>query len=81
MSFTKTVMAAVVALAMTGAPALAQSAAPLSVAASAERSGAEVGDANQFLGDYGIPLAFFVAAIVAVVLLTGDDTDDLPASA
>lgn len=81
MSFTKFAVAAAVALATAGTPVLAQSAAPLSVAASAQRSGAQPGNANQFWDkdSYWVPLGIFAAVIIAIILLH-KNSDDLPHS-
>jgi|1185.fasta_scaffold88734_2 hypothetical protein len=70
MSFKKAAVAAALALSMTAAPVMAQSAAPLSVAASVNRD-SQAGHENNFfgLGDYAIPLAVFAAVIIAIILL------------
>jgi len=52
MSFKGMAVAATVALSMIGAPVLAQSAAPLSVVTSVERSGATLGHANDLRRDH-----------------------------
>ena len=75
MSFKKATVAALLAVSMTGAPALAQSApsaAPLSVAA---RSGAPTQNANQIRGGFIIPAIAIVAIILGILALTGGHGD------
>jgi len=81
MSFTKFAVAAAVAFASAATPLLAQSAAPLSVAASVERSGAPTGNANRFWDkdEYWVPLGIFAAVIIAIIVLNKNN-DDLPRS-
>ncbi|HUQ95535.1 MAG TPA: hypothetical protein VM120_27910 [Bryobacteraceae bacterium] len=78
MSFGKVSMAAIVALSMTSAPALAQTATPaskLSVASSQARVGAAVEDESQLGGGFIIPL-LALAAIIAGILVVLDDNDE-----
>jgi hypothetical protein len=75
MSFKKASVAAMLAVSMTGAPVLAQSApsaAPLSVAA---RSGAATDDANQVRGGFIIPVIAVVAIILGILAATGGNGD------
>ncbi|HEV2816101.1 MAG TPA: hypothetical protein VGW40_02610 [Allosphingosinicella sp.] len=83
MNLTRYAVAAAIAFATAGAPVLAQSAAPLSVAASAQRSGPRTGNASQFWNkdDYWVPLGIFAAVIIAIIVLHKDGTRDLPRSA
>jgi hypothetical protein len=81
MSFKRFAVAGAVALSMTGAPVLAQSAAPLSVVTSVDRSGARIHHASNLDRKYLVGLAFFAAVIAAIVLLGGGNGHDLPASA
>jgi hypothetical protein len=81
MSFSRIAVAAAVALSMTGAPLLAQSSAPLSVAASVERRGAPVEHANNIQRDYLFALGFFAVVIAAILLIGNDNGDNLPRSA
>ena len=72
-------LAALVALSMMTASgaAVAQSAAPLSLAqAPAVSSGAELEDASDIRGGFILPLVAIVAIIAAVVLLTGGGDND-----
>jgi hypothetical protein len=80
MSFKKAAVAAALALSMTAAPVMAQSAAPLSVATAV--NGSNRADQNRLfgLGDYAIPVAVFVAVIVAIILLNKGNDRNLPAS-
>lgn len=67
MRFSKPLIAAALAISMSGAPVLAQSAAPLSIAA---RSGAVTGDANQLdHSSYLLPAAVIIAILAAAILL------------
>jgi hypothetical protein len=79
MSFGKVTMGAVIALSMTSAPVLAQSAAPLSVAGSQARAGAALEDENQLGGGFIIPL-LALAAIIAGILVVIDNNDEEPTS-
>jgi hypothetical protein len=81
MSFSRIAVAAAVALSMTATPVLAQSAAPLSVAATVDRSSATVEHANDFRRDYVFALVFFAAVIAAILLIGGKHDHDLPRSA
>jgi hypothetical protein len=88
MSFSRIAVAAAVALSMTGAPVLAQSAAPLSVAAHGaaslsvvDRSGAPVEHASNLRRDYMFALGFFAVVIAAILLIGSKNGHNLPASA
>lgn len=81
MSLTKIAVAAAIAFAAAGTPALAQSAAPLSVAASVERSGAPAGQANRLWDNHWVPLAIFAGVIIAIILLNNHSNNNLPRSA
>jgi hypothetical protein len=76
MSFKKASVAAALALSMASTPVLAQSAAPLSVAA---RAGATTDDANDLRGGFIIPLIAVVAIILGILAATGGG-DDRPHS-
>jgi hypothetical protein len=80
MTFTKIAAAAAIALATAGAPVPAQSAAPLSVAASVQRSGADTAHANRLWNDYWVPLGIFAAVIIAIIVLNNKSNGDLPRS-
>ena len=73
MSFSKAALAAVLAVSMTGAPVLAQTAAPA-------RSGAAMEDANELRGGFIIPLIAIIAIILGILAATNDSDDDLPHS-
>jgi hypothetical protein len=78
MSFGKVSMAAVVALSMTSAPVLAQTATPaskLSVASSQARAGAALDNESELGGGFIIPL-LALAAIIAGILVVLDDDDE-----
>ncbi len=68
MSFKKASVAAALAVSMVSAPVLAQSAAPLSVAA---RSGAATSESNELRGGFIIPLVAVVAIILGILAATG----------
>lgn len=72
MSFKKASVAAMLAASMVASPVLAQSAAPLSVAA---RSGAQTSDANELRGGFIIPLIAVVAIILGILAATGGSGD------
>jgi hypothetical protein len=72
-------MGAIVALSMTSAPVLAQSAAPLSVAASQARAGAALENESELGGGFIIPL-LALAAIIAGILVVVDSGDNEPTS-
>jgi hypothetical protein len=76
MRFTKATMAAFLAVSMAGSPVLAQSAAPLSVAA---RASATTDDESELRGGFIIPLIAIVAVILGVLAATGGN-DDAPTS-
>jgi hypothetical protein len=67
MSFKKASVAAALAVSMASTPVLAQSAAPLSVAA---RSGATTQNANELRGGFIIPLIALVAVILGILAAT-----------
>ena len=67
MSFKKASVAAALAVSMASTPVLAQSAAPLSVAA---RSGATTQNANELRGGFIIPLVALVAIILGILAAT-----------
>lgn len=68
MSFKKASVAAMLAASMVATPVLAQSAAPLSVAA---RGGAEVGATNDVRGGFLIPAVAIIAIILGILAATG----------
>ena len=68
MSLKKASVAAALAVSMVSAPVLAQSAAPLSVAA---RSGAATSELSELRGGFIIPLIAVVAIILGVLAATG----------
>ena len=70
MRFSKPLIAAALAISMSSAPALAQSAAPLSVAS---RSGATTEDTNDLYTSHLIPALVIIAVLAAAILLTNDD--------
>ena len=72
MSFKKASVAAMLAVSMMATPVLAQSAAPLSVAA---RSGADVSGTNEIRGGFIIPLVAVVAIILGILAATSDGGD------
>ena len=67
MSFKKASVAAALAVSMASTPVLAQSAAPLSVAA---RSGATTQNTNELRGGFIIPLVALVAIILGILAAT-----------
>ncbi len=80
MSFKKATLAAMLAVSMTSAPVLAQtapSAASLSVAA---RSGAEMDDANAVRGGFLIPAIALIAVLLGIWAAIGSGDDDPPTS-
>lgn len=81
MTFTRFAVAAAIAVATAATPVLAQSAAPLSVAASVQRSGADTAHASRLWNDYWVPLGIFAAVIIAIIVLNKDGDRDLPRSA
>jgi hypothetical protein len=68
MGLKKASVAAVLAVSMASTPVLAQSAAPLSVAA---RSGATTSDENNIRGGFIIPVIAVVAIILGILAATG----------
>jgi len=68
MGLKKASVAAVLAVSMASTPVLAQSAAPLSVAA---RSGATTSDENELRGGFIIPAVAIVAIILGILAATG----------
>lgn len=81
MSFRKASVAAVIAVAMTSAPVLAQAnpAGALSVSSQA-RAGATVEDENQLGGGFLIPLLALGAIILGIVVALDDEENDLTVS-
>ncbi len=80
MSFKKATLTAMLAVSMTSAPVLAQtasSAASLSVAA---RSGAEMDDANAVRGGFLIPAIALIAVLLGIWAAIGSGDDDPPTS-
>ena len=78
MSFKKASLVAMLAVTMTATPVLAQTANPassLSVAAAADRAGAEMEDANAVRGGWLIPAIAIVAIILGVLALSGGNGD------
>ena len=76
MSFKKASVAAILAVSMASTPVLAQSAAPLSVAA---RTGATIEDASDLRGGFIIPAIAVVAIILGILALTsGGDRPHSP---
>ena len=82
MSLKKASLVAMLAASMASTPVLAQSANPassLSVAAAAERSGADIDDANAVRGGFIIPLLAVLAVIAGILAATGgNDGPDSP---
>lgn len=79
----KSVLAVVAAVSMVGlgSGALAQSAAPLSVAANAPadaRAGADAEDASNYRGGFILPTLVVLAIIAAIYVLTKDDGPSSP---
>ena len=70
MRFSKSLIAAALAISMSGAPVLAQSAAPLSVAS---RSGATTEDSNELFTSHLVPALIIIAVLAAAILLTNND--------
>jgi hypothetical protein len=75
MSFRRTIAASVVALSLVGAPLAAQSASALSLAQAAPAGASAEGGSN-FLGEYTVPLVFFAALGVLIVVMSENDDDD-----
>jgi len=76
MRFSKPLIAAALAISMSGTPVLAQSAAaPLSVAA---RSGATTQDTNDIYRSHLLPALVLIAVLAAAILLTNNS--DRPSS-
>ena len=78
MSLKKASLVAMLAASMASTPVLAQSAntaSSLSVAAAAERSGAEMDDANAVRGGFIIPLLAVVAVILGILAATSGGGD------
>jgi hypothetical protein len=69
MRFSKPLIAAALAISMSGAPVLAQSAAPLSVAS---RSGATTRDANQLYSSHLLPALVLIAILAAAILISNN---------
>ena len=72
-------MAAMVAVAMASTPVLAQTAPSADSLSVAERSGASMDNANALNGGFLIPL-LAVVAVLAGILVAGDDGGDRPTS-
>jgi hypothetical protein len=67
MRFSKPLIAAALAISMSGTPVLAQSAAPLSVAS---RSGAATEDTNELYSSRLIPALVIIAILAAAILIS-----------
>jgi NADH:ubiquinone oxidoreductase subunit 6 (subunit J) len=76
MRISKPLIAAALAISMCSTPVLAQSAAPLSVAA---RSGAATKDSNQLYNSYLLP-ALVIIAVLAAAILISNNHDNRPSS-
>lgn len=76
MSFRKASLAAMLAVSMTSAPVLAQSAAPLSVASQDAASS----EASEMRGGFIIPLIAIIAIILGILAAVGGGDDDPPTS-
>jgi hypothetical protein len=76
MRFSKPLIAAALAFSMSSTPVLAQSAAPLSVAA---RSGAVTRNSNALYNSYYIP-ALVIIAILAAAIIISNHQDNNPHS-
>jgi hypothetical protein len=72
MLFRKAIVAAL-AVSMSSAPVLAQSAAPLSIASSASRAGAVTEGANNLDNEYLLPALVIIAVLAAAILLSKDN--------
>jgi hypothetical protein len=70
MRFSKPLIAAALAISVSGTPLLAQSAAPLSVAS---RSGATTQDTNQLYESRLIPALVIIAILAAAILISHDN--------
>jgi len=77
MRLSKPLIAAALAISMTSTPVLAQSAAPLSVAA---RSGAALSDTNQQFGNPRFYPALIIIAILAAAILLSNKHHQHPYS-
>jgi len=77
MRFSKPLIAAALAISMSGTPVLAQSAAPLSVAV---RSGAQTDNANQLENKYLLPALVIIAVLAAAILLSNSQDRVTPTS-
>jgi hypothetical protein len=75
MRFNKAIIAAL-AISMSAAPVMAQSAAPLSVAA-VSRSGASMQDANGIDNEYLLPGLAIMLILAAAILWTSNKDSDL----
>jgi hypothetical protein len=69
MRFSKPLITAALAFSMCSTPILAQSAAPLSVAA---RSGAATRDSNQLYNSYYLPALVIIAVLAAAILISNN---------
>ena len=77
MRISKPIIAAALAISMSGTPVLAQSAAPLSVAA---RSGAPTSDTNHQFGNPRFLPALLIIAILAAAILVSNKHHNHPFS-
>jgi len=67
MRFSKPLIAGALAISMCSTPVLAQSAAPLSVAA---RSGAVTSHTNQYYNSYYLPALVIIAVLAAAIIIS-----------
>jgi hypothetical protein len=75
MRFSKPLIAATLAISMSSAPVLAQSAAPLSIVASqsvAARSGAPTKNTNELYNSYLLPALVIIAILAAAILVSNN---------
>ena len=75
MSFKKASLAAMLAVSMASTPVLAQSAPTAASPAVAERSGAEMSEANNVRGGFLIPLIALIAIILGLLAAFSDGGD------
>jgi hypothetical protein len=80
MSFKKATLAAMLAVSMTSAPVLAQTAPSATSLSVAARSGAEMDDANAVRGGFLIPLIAVLAIIAGIIVAVGGGDGDRPTS-
>jgi NADH:ubiquinone oxidoreductase subunit 6 (subunit J) len=74
MRFSKPLIAAALAVSSLSTPVLAQSAAPLSIAA---RSGAVTKDSNELYNSYVLPAAVIIAVLAAAILISHHHHNDI----